>query len=307
MTPPEPLVAGAELGGTKCIAILARGTAIIAEARWPTAAPGETMTAISRQIADWARHESIAALGLASFGPLCLDPADTRFGHIVNTPKPWWSGVDVLGHFADRFDCPIGFDTDVAGAALAEGRWGASQACGVHIYLTLGTGVGGAVVVDGAPVHGRMHPEIGHIRVRRDAADAFPGICPFHGDCIEGLVSGPAITARTGRPVDTLSGADPVWDSVAREIGELMSMLILTISPQRIVIGGGVAANRVMLLPRIHSATANLLGGYLAGHHGDAMQRLIVPPKLDARAGPLGAVELAHDALRRNAVPVFAQ
>ena len=299
MSDPEgPLVVGVELGGTKCIAVLARGGTIVKRARWPTRAPGETLATIAATLVNWSREEPIEAVGLASFGPLALDPASLNFGRIVNTPKPNWSGTDVLGHFASVFDGPIGFDTDVAGAALAEGRWGAAVGCDLHVYMTIGTGVGAGIVVAGKPFHGSVHPEIGHVRVRRSHYDAFAGICPMHGDCIEGLVSGPAISARAGEPVDGLAPDDPIWDAVAAELSELMMMLILTVSPQRIVIGGGVAERRPMLFPRIHAITANLLNGYLVGQQGHELQRIIVPPRLGKDAGPLGAIALALGAMK---------
>lgn len=287
-----PLVAGIELGGTKCIAVLARAETIVERARWPTTDPASTLAAISNVMADWQRQHEIAAIGLSSFGPLGLDPAGVSFGRILNTPKPGWSDVDVRGHFASSFDGPIGFDTDVTGAALAEGRWGASKGCDNHVYLTIGTGVGAGIVIGGKPVHGVGHPEIGHVRVRRHAHDDFAGNCPIHGDCIEGLVSGPAISARAGERVESLAAGDPLWDQVAAELAELMIILILTLSPQRIVIGGGVAERRSMLFPRIHAITADLLNGYLAGQQAFELQRTIVPPRLGADAGPLGAVAL---------------
>jgi fructokinase len=292
-----PLVAGVELGGTKCIAILARGREVIEEARWPTLAPDATLPLIAAKLAAWRDRAPLAGLGIASFGPLCLLPGDRNHGRIVNTPKPGWSGTDVRGTLARGFAGPVGFDTDVAGAALAEGRWGASIGCDTHVYITIGTGVGGAVVVNGRPLHGAVHPEIGHVRVRRTVVDGFAGLCPFHGDCVEGLVSGPAITARAGEPVDHLAVDDPLWDRVGAELAELMVMLILTLSPRRIVIGGGVAERRPMLFARIHAVTSALLNGYLVGQQGHELQRMIVPPRLGAEAGPLGAIALGLSAI----------
>jgi fructokinase len=295
-----PLLAGVELGGTKSIAALARDGVILQSERWPT---GDDAQATLSRINDWFDSapfsEPVAAIGIGSFGPLCLDPASSDYGRIVNTPKPGWAGVDVLGRLAGGRNVPAGFDTDVAGAALAEGRWGASTGCSVHVYLTIGTGIGGGVVVDGKPLHGLLHPEIGHIRIRRTASDSFPGICPFHGDCLEGLASGPAIAARAGLPAEALSGTDPVWENVADHLAELMAMLILTLSPQRIVIGGGVAQGHSALLPRVHIATARRLAGYLAGLDPHALEAIIVPPALGDKAGILGAIALADSALAR--------
>lgn len=290
------LVAGVELGGTKSIAVLARGRDIIAEARWPTEGPEETL----KRVADWiavTAPEPVAALGLASFGPLGLNLARSDFGHVTGTPKPFWSGTPVRSYFASRFAVPIGFDTDVAGAALAEGRWGASIGRDVHVYVTIGTGVGAGIVVGGRPVHGRVHPEVGHLRVRRSPGDDFPGHCAFHGDCLEGLVAGPAIAARAGKPAEMLSLDDAVWGRVVEEVAELMALLILTLSPERIVLGGGVMRDRLPLLPRIRERTAHLLAGYVADADADNLAGLIVHPGLGPDAGPLGAVALALERL----------
>ena len=194
----------------------------------------------------------------------------------------------------------MGFDTDVAGAALAEGRWGASAGCAVHVYLTIGTGIGGGIVVDGRPFHGATHPEIGHVRLRRIAGDSFPGTCPFHGDCLEGLVSGPAIAARAGRPAERIAADDPVWTWVAANIAELLASLILTLSPQRIVIGGGVPQGQPAMLDLLPAAVLEWLGGYLAGVDRETLARIIVAPGLGADAGILGAVALALTALSES-------
>jgi len=289
------LVAGIELGGTKCIALIARGREIIECARFPTEAPAVTLNALSGQLAAWQdRHGTAEALGIASFGPVGLNRDRADYGRITSTPKPGWVDTDVVGHFARHFGVPIGFDTDVAAAALAEYRWGAAQGCRVAVYLTIGTGVGGGVVVDGKPVHGLIHPEIGHLRVRRAAGDGFAGVCPFHGDCLEGLVSGPAITARAGKPAMELDVDDPIWTAVAAELAEAMAMLMLTLSPQHILIGGGVLQHRPRLFAAIHARTAELLNGYIAGVGTEELATIITPPGLGARAGPLGAVALGY-------------
>ena len=294
-----PRVAGVELGGTKIIAVVAEGRTILAREQWPT---GDDPGTILRIVAAWleqaqAEH-GFGALGIASFGPLCLDRADARYGRILTTPKPGWSGTDLVGLIGGGLDCPVGLDTDVAGAALAEGDWGASIGCAVHVYLTIGTGIGGGVVVDGRPVHGALHPEIGHVRVRRAPGDSFAGICPFHGDCLEGLASGPAIAARAARPASDLAEDDPLWDFVASEIAELMHMLILTLAPQRIVIGGGVGHGQAHLLPRISAATAARLGNYLPDCSAADLAKVIVGASLGEDAGVIGAIALAQRALR---------
>lgn len=297
MTDETRLVAGIELGGTKSIALIARGREIVGIARMPTAEPGPTLAALSAQIDAWQDvHGPVKAIGIGSFGPIGLDPGRADYGHITSTPKPGWANVDVVGHFAARFAAPIGFDTDVAGAALAEYRWGAAQGCDVLLYLTIGTGIGGGVAVGGAPVHGLVHPELGHLRVRRAAGDGFAGVCPFHGDCLEGLASGPAIAARTGMSGADIDDEHPVWALVTDELAEAMALLMLTLSPQRILIGGGVFQHRQKLFDRLRARTAELLGGYVAGVGSAELADIIRAPGLGDRAGPLGAIALAYGA-----------
>jgi len=297
MSGTDRLVAGIELGGTKGIALIARGTEILEMARVRTTVPRETLAVLGDAIAGWrARHGEPAALGIASFGPVGLDRSRDDYGYITLTPKPGWSNADVVGYFARRFGLPIVFDTDVNGAALAEYRWGAARGCDVAIYITVGTGVGGGLVVGGDPVHGLIHPEIGHFRVRRPARSSFAGVCPFHGDCVEGLISGPALAARTGIPGDRIPGDHPVWGEVASELGEAMATLMAVVSPQRIMIGGGVFQNRTDLLATVRRRTATALGGYPAGVDEARLDAIIVPPALGDRAGPLGAVALAYRA-----------
>ncbi|WP_347270412.1 ROK family protein [Rhizorhabdus histidinilytica] len=307
MSGQDRLLAGIELGGTKAIALMARGRDVLASARVPTTTPNETLRAIGDRIEAWQReHGRADALGIASFGPLGLDRSRPDYGHITSTPKPGWRQADLVRHFGDRFGLPIGFDTDVAGAALAEHRWGTARGCDVAIYMTVGTGVGGGVVVDGRPVHGLVHPELGHLRVRRATGDDFAGVCPFHGDCLEGLVSGPAIGARTGIDGASIEDDHPVWDRVTAELAEAMAMLLLTVSPRRIVIGGGVLQQRAPLFGPLRKRTAALLGGYIAGLDEDALAAMIVPPELGAMAGPLGAIALAQDACQDRSAAATA-
>ncbi len=293
----QPLIAGVELGGTKGVALIACGTEIVDQLRVPTTTPAETLGSLT----DWLQMKQAdtpyAALGIASFGPLALDSRAPLFGHITTTPKPSWSNVDVVGAFKHWFSGRLGFDTDVNAAALAEGRWGAAQGCSAHVYLTIGTGVGGGLVVNGVPVHGFVHPEMGHIRGRRVPGDVFAGVCPFHGDCLEGLVSGPALAARTGAAGEALMPDHPVWASVAQDIAELLVTLILTASPQKILIGGGVGMGQGFLFPLIRDAVATRLNGYVAGLEHAALEAMITQPALGDRAGPLGAIALGLAAL----------
>lgn len=288
----DTLVAGLELGGTKCVAVLARGPQILALESVPTTTPDETLGALDRHLRSWWSEQPFASLGIASFGPLGLDPDGADFGQITITPKPGWAGVSILGRYRALFPVPVGFDTDVNGAGLAEYRWGAARNCNSLAYLTIGTGLGGGVLIHGQPVHGRIHPEIGHLRLRRAAGDGFAGICPFHGDCLEGLISGPAIAARTGVSAASLAADHPVWSHVVHDLGELVALLVLTVSPRRILIGGGVGGGITHLLPQVHVAAMNALGGYVAGMDASTLAGIVRPPGLGQRAGPLGAIAL---------------
>lgn len=290
-------IAGIELGGTKSIAVLSVDGAIVARTRCATTAPVQTLAALAAAVAGWQRDAPLAAVGIGSFGPLSLDTTAADFGHITRTPKPSWSGVDVRGGILGDFAGAVGFDTDVAGAALAEGRWGAARECSDYLYMTIGTGIGVGVVAGGRIVHGSGHPEVGHLRIRRRTGDGFAGTCPFHGDCLEGVASGPALAARTGVAGDAIPRDHPVWADVAAEIGEALAMLILTLAPERIVVGGGVVGRRPELLPRIAAATGTALAAYLPDYTPQRLGAMIVPPGLGDDAGPLGAVALGEDAL----------
>lgn len=290
----EPLVAGVELGGTKCVCILASGPQDVAdEVRLPTTTPEETLTAIERVLEGW--RGRAAALGIASFGPVSLDPAAADAGRITATTKPGWSGTQVARRLAARVDGPAAFQSDVAGAAIGEARWGAATGLADLAYVTVGTGVGAALVAGGRPVQGLTHSELGHLRPQRRAGDDWPGLCRFHGACVEGLASGPAIAARTGVAGDRLPADHPVWADVAAELGQLAHALVLTGVPRRIVWGGGVVLGQPGLLAAVERAMVASLGGYA---HAMALETPFnLPAALGARAGPLGGVAMAQMAL----------
>ncbi|MBY0284247.1 MAG: ROK family protein [Sphingomonas sp.] len=290
-----PLVAGVELGGTKCVCILGTGPDDVRVIeRVPTTSPAETLTAIEAVLDGW---RGFVALGIPSFGPVGIDRTAPDWGHITATTKPGWSGTDIAPRLAARYDVPVGFDTDVVGAALAEARWGAAQGLADLAYVTIGTGVGVGLIADGKPLSGLTHAELGHIRPRRLAGDVFPGMCSFHGDCVEGLASGPAIAARAGKPGDQLAADDLAWVSVADAIAQLCHILVLTGVPRRIVFGGGVAVGTPHLLPRVRAALVDSLGSYgNLALLGD-LDAFIVPAALGDRAGPLGAILLGQAAL----------
>lgn len=293
-----PLTAGIEIGGTKTVVLIARGRDIVAQQRIATTTPVATLAACRAAIAGWAEHGVPVALGIGSFGPL-----DIAAGRITNTPKPGWADTDVVAAFAE-LGVPVAFDTDVNAAALAEHRWGAAVGTGVSVYMTIGTGIGAGVVLDGRPLHGLVHPEIGHVRVA--AGDGFAGICPFHGDCLEGLASGLAIAARTGQDAATLGADHPVWALVADEIGAVLAMLLLTLSAERIVLGGGVGQGQPQLLPLIRAAIARRLNGYVAAVSPATLNTIVCAPGLGELSGPLGAIALSGNQLQKSGIAINA-
>ena len=295
----SPLLAGVELGGTKCVCLLASGPAeIFEEARIGTAAPGETLAAVHAVLSRWQQSHRFAALGLASFGPLELDRCSEHFGSLVGTPKPGWDDVQLLGRFR-TFGIPVGIDTDVNAAALAEGAWGAARGLTNFAYVTVGTGIGVGSVVAGRTIRGLGHSEAGHQRVPRLPGSEWPGNCPFHGDCVEGLASGPAIHARNGVTAARLGATHPAWDEVVSALAALLHNLVLTLVPQRIVIGGGVVSGQPHLLPRLRRELLISLGSYAHSPRiGASIEEFLVAPALGDRAGSLGAIALAREALR---------
>ncbi|ARU15607.1 ROK family protein [Croceicoccus marinus] len=288
--------AGIEIGGTKLVAARGRGWSIAERVAIATTTPEETLGKAVRVLTEWHDHEPLSAIGVASFGPVRIDPAAHDYGKILATPKPGWEGTDLLAELS-RFGIPVALDTDVNAAALAEARLGAGQGCDSLIYITIGTGIGGGVVVGGRPAHGLLHPELGHMMLRRVEGDDFAGVCPFHGDCLEGLVSGPALHARFAGDAAAADPQDPRWDTIASDLAQLLANLLLALSPQRIVIGGGVGLGQRSLVRRAADRVPQIIAGYLPEVDRAAMDRLIVPPALGADAGPLGAILLATDSM----------
>ncbi|HVY82215.1 MAG TPA: ROK family protein [Steroidobacteraceae bacterium] len=300
MTAAPKLVAGVELGGTKCVCVLGTGPDDVrAQERLATTDPATTLARIESVLGKWvAQHGVIAALGVASFGPLALRKEQPAYGSIAATTKQGWSHTDIVNRFADRFGVPIGFDTDVNGAALAEGRWGAARGLRNFAYVTVGTGIGVGLIVNGAPVLGCNHPEMGHLRIVRKAGDAWPGICAFHGDCVEGLASGPAIEARAGMSADRLGADHEVWSYVAHALGQLLHAMVLTTAPERILLGGGVMAAQSHLFERVREELRRSLNRYVeVDEVGAGLSRYVTAPGLGTQAGPLGALALALDAV----------
>jgi len=289
--------AGIELGGTKCVAILARGPDdIIARETAPTTAPEATLDALERILVRWREQHGIDSLGIASFGPVGLHSDSPTWGHVLTTTKPGWSGTDVAPRFAERLGVPVGFETDVNGAALAEMRWGAGQGMRDFAYITVGTGVGVGLVVNGHPTRGFLHSELGHVRVAERAGEEWDGVCPFHGSCVEGLASGPAIKARIApRDVDQIGPDDLVWDAVAWAIAQLCHVIVCAAAPGAIAIGGGVMERQPHLLRRIDAMLRQSLGEYM---RLPLQSGYVRAPALGSDAGPLGAIALAMTARR---------
>jgi len=288
------LYAGVELGGTKCVAILARAPGdVVASKIIPTTSPEETLEAIGRTLSDWQELHRFNALGIASFGPIDVDARSPTYGHMLATPKPGWTGVEIAGRLRSAAGVPAIFDTDVNGAALAEMRWGAGQGLDDFAYITVGTGVGVGLIVGGKPTRGFGHCELGHIRVARLPGDNWEGSCPFHGDCVEGLASGSALRSRFGDELTSLGPDHPVWDGVAWTLGQLCHAIVCASAPRRITIGGGVIDQQPHLLSLIQSKLMESLNGYIRlPDDGDYARA----PGLGRDAGPLGAIALAMTA-----------
>jgi fructokinase len=290
------LYGGVEGGGTKFVCVVGTGPDDVrAEARLATTSPGETIGQALAFFRDaQARLGALAGIGIGSFGPVDLAPASPSFGFITSTPKPGWMNVDLAGPFRQTLGVPVAFDTDVNAAALGEWRWGAARGLDTFVYLTVGTGIGGGGLVGGQLMHGLVHPEMGHLRLPRDAAaDPFPGACPFHGDCLEGLASGPALLARWGRAAEALPPEHPGWAIEARYLALALVNFICTLSPQRIVMGGGVM-DQSQLFPLVRRDVKALLNDYVrAPEILEDIDGYVVPPALGGRAGVLGALVLA--------------
>lgn len=304
------VLAGIEAGGTKFVCAVGTGPQdLAARTEIPTTAPPETLA----RVVDFFERQRragahISALGVASFGPLDLSPRSPTYGRITTTTKAGWAWTDLAGVLGDRLALPVVLDTDVNGAAYGEVRWGAGRGLRSVVYLTVGTGIGGGAVIGGEPLRGMQHPEMGHVQVERFPGDDFAGVCPFHGGCLEGLASGPAIAARTGRRPELLSGAE--LERVVRQeawyIAQLVTTAVYLLSPERIVVGGGVL-NLPGLIERVRACVLDRVAGALTdGAVGRAMHEYVVPPALGASSGVLGALGLAAHAVGADPDPVAA-
>lgn len=286
---------GVETGGTWCACALGSGPdEIVAQERFATASPAVT---VARIAAFFAAHPRPAAVGIGAFGPLDLDPASPGWGHVTSTPKPGWSGFALAPGLRDALGVPVTIDTDVAAAALAEHRWGAGRGAATVCYLTVGTGIGAGLLIDGRPHHGLVHPEAGHLRLPHDRErDPFTGSCPIHGDCWEGLASGPALAARWGADPGLLGDDHPAWALEAHYLALGILAIVAIASPQVVIVGGGVLA-RAGLLAAVRVQLRELAAGYPATPMlAERIDEYVVAPRLGSRAGVLGALALASTA-----------
>jgi fructokinase len=293
------LFGGVETGGTWCVCAIAGGPdEIVAEEQFPTTKPPETL---DRIVEFFQAGPKVEAIGIGSFGPVDLDPESATWGYVTTTPKPGWQWTSVAAVIRERLGVPVAFDNDVDAAALGENRWGAGQGVGSLCYLTIGTGIGAGLLIDGQPWHGLVHPEVGHIRVSREHdrdRASFAGICPVHGDCWEGLAAGPALEARWGMAPDQLPADHEAWSIEAEYIALGILSIVLVFSPQRVIVGGGVMEH-AGLLDTVRQRLRDLMAGYLPTPLlGEEIDSYLVAPRLDDRAGVLGAIALAQTARR---------
>lgn len=289
------LFGGLEAGGTKFVCAVGTGPDdIVADTRFPTTTPDET---IGQAIAFFEGYRGdLSAVGIGTFGPVDLDKKSETYGYITSTPKPHWANTDLAGRVGRALDVPIGFDTDVNAAVFGERKWGAAQGLDNFIYLTIGTGIGGGAMVNGRLLHGLVHPEMGHVSLPHDfERDPFPGRCPFHGDCLEGMASGPAIEDRWGKPGDKLADDHPAWALEAHYLAHALMIYTLVLSPERIILGGGVMGQK-QLFPLIRGKVQDYLNGYVQSPAIlEGIDSYIVPPGLGSKAGVLGSMALGME------------
>ncbi len=288
------LIGGIEAGGTKMVCAVGDENGVVKDrTSFPTRQPEETFADMIAYYRNW----DIQALGIGCFGPVDLNRQSRTYGYITKTPKPGWGNCDIVGAFKDALGVPVGFDTDVNGAVLGEVTWGAAKGLDSAIYITIGTGVGVGVYVNGGLLHGLVHPEGGHILLIRHPKDTYEGKCPFHKNCVEGLAAGPSIEARWGKKAAELADRDEVWEMEAYYIAQAITDYILSYSPQKIILWGGVM-HQEKLFGMVRKEVLNLLNGYVAHEMiTEHIDQYIVPPALGEDPGIMGAIKLGLDAL----------
>ena len=286
-----------EAGGTKFICGIGNEHGVIEErVSFPTGHPEQTM----RNVIDFFKNKHVEAIGIGSFGPLNIDPESSFYGFITTTPKPGWANYPFLDMLGREFDVPFGWDTDVNAAAFGEATWGAARGLDSCVYFTIGTGIGVGVYSEGKLTHGLVHPEGGHVLTRRHPEDRFAGVCPYHGDCLEGMAAGPAIEARWGMKGSEIPGDHPAWEIEAFYIGQAISNVILTLSPKKVILGGGVM-HQLQLFPLIRSEVRKNLNGYVqAGEILDRIDNYVVSPGLGDHAGLAGSLALGLKAMEES-------
>lgn len=303
--PTKKLYGGIEAGGTKFVCVVASGPDhIVDEIRFPTTTPVETLGRAIQFFQPFVAQGQIHAIGVGAFGPLDLNRESPSYGSITATPKPGWSNTDVLGTLQRALQVHVAFDMDVNTAALGEYLWGASKGYDHSLYVTIGTGIGGGYIVNGKPLIGLLNLEMGHVRIPHNRQlDPFPGSCPFHGDCFEGLASGPAIEKRLGLRGAVVPEEDAFWDLETEYIALALMNYIVTLSPTKIVLGGGVM-QREFLFRKVRRRVRELLNGYVASKSIlENINTYILPPGLGNQSGSLGAIALAMQVDERKDDP----
>ena len=290
----DRIIGAIEAGGTKMVCAIGHENGeVLDRASFPTLAPAETVPAMIDYFAD----KNIEALGLAAFGPVAVNPTDPRYGRILNTPKIAWQNYDFMGDLVRGCGVPVGIDTDVNGACLGELTFGAAKGLTDVIYITVGTGIGVGVCIGGQMLHGMLHPEAGHVLIERAPGDDVPSTCHCHTRCLEGIAAGPAVQLRLGENNNVLSADPEVLEQEAGYLAQGLMTYILTYSPQRIILGGGVPDHTPELLPLVRTKTLELLNGYLSTPELEDIDSYIVAPSLDGNQGVMGALELGRRAL----------
>lgn len=301
----EKLYGGIEAGGTKFVCSVASGPGrVVEEIRFPTTTPDETLRKTIQFFQPYVDSGQVRTIGAGCFGPLDIDPNSATYGFITATPKLHWSNTNVRGILQDALHAGIAIDTDVNAAAIGEATWGASRGLDPSLYLTIGTGIGGGYLSNGKPLFGLQNLEMGHVRIPHNRElDPFDGCCPFHGDCFEGLAAGPAIEKRLGVKGATVPESDAFWDLEAEYIASALMNYILTLSPRKIILGGGVM-QREFLFPKVQIRVRELLNGYVASSSIlHTIDEYIVPPGLGNQSGSLGAIAMAMQLEESNNDP----
>lgn len=285
-----------EAGGTKMVCAIGDDTGkIFEQISIPTKTPEETVP----EIIDYFRNAQIEALGIGCFGPIDPDKRSNTYGYITSTPKLAWADYNIVGAFEKELNCPVGFDTDVNGSVLGEVTFGQAKGKSCVVYVTIGTGVGAGIYIEGKLLHGMLHPEAGHVMIQRREGDNYQGKCPYHKTCLEGMAAGPAVEERWGRKAIELKDRREVWDLEAYYIAQALTGYILTLSPEMIILGGGIM-HQEQLFPMIRGYVKEMLGGYIKTEELENMESYIVPASLNDDQGIMGALELGRRALAES-------